>query len=100
MNILNKIFKPQKEVPVPKDIEYFIGDSKIILHSGHALPKYQKEHRLYDRFLPILAKHLPKEKIIVDPGIGFGKNQPERWRDCFRSSGWLFWRVHRHQSDL
>ena len=72
MNILNKIFKQQKEVPVPKDIEYFIGDSKIILHSGHALPKYQKEHRLYDRFLPILAKHLPKEKIIVDVGANVG----------------------------
>lgn len=72
MNILNKIFKQQKDSPAAKDIEYFIGDNKIILNQGHALPKYQKEHRLYDRFLPILAKHLPKEKIIVDVGANVG----------------------------
>jgi len=53
-------------------IEYEIGQFLIQLPEEHLLPVYQKEHPLYDRFLPYLAKHLEKDDIVVDVGANCG----------------------------
>lgn len=51
---------------------YEIGKYKIEIPPKHTLPDNQKKHKLYDRFLPILAKYLTSQKIIVDVGSNIG----------------------------
>ena len=48
------------------------GAYSIVLPSFHLLPKYQREHRLYDRFLPHLASHLPPNSTVIDVGANCG----------------------------
>ncbi len=54
------------------DIKYLLGNHEIILPNSHALPKYQIQHRLYDRFLPVLAKYLNPEGLVIDVGANVG----------------------------
>jgi FkbM family methyltransferase len=50
---------------------YPIGGVEISLPPGHALPRYQAEHPLYDRFPLVLGK-LEMEGWIVDIGANVG----------------------------
>ena len=51
---------------------YSVGGVKIVLPPKHTLPYFQSKHPLYDRFLPILAKYVDKDGIIVDVGANVG----------------------------
>lgn len=73
MNIFNKFIKKEITEDIQlKDIEYVIEEQKVLLPANHLLPKFQTENKLYDRFLPVLSKCLPNEKIIVDIGANVG----------------------------
>jgi len=52
---------------------YQIGKHTILLKREHLLRDYQSKHRLYDRFLPILCKHLDDlDHWIIDVGANVG----------------------------
>jgi FkbM family methyltransferase len=51
---------------------YSIGNIPIVLTGAHALPRFQHEHALYDRFLPVLASKFGKNETIVDVGANCG----------------------------
>jgi len=51
---------------------YQINDYSLKLTKGHSLPEFQKKHRLYDRFLPYLSKHIGSDETIVDVGANIG----------------------------
>lgn len=54
-------------------IIYNIKEIPISLPDDHALPHYQKRFRLYDKFLGVIAKHLPNNQdFIVDIGANVG----------------------------
>jgi FkbM family methyltransferase len=48
------------------------GPFSIVLPSTHLLPKYQREHRLYDKFLPFLGRALPANSTVIDVGANCG----------------------------
>ena len=52
--------------------KYKIGKYFVEIPPNYALPKYQKSFRLYDRFLPVLAKNISSDKIIIDVGANIG----------------------------
>jgi FkbM family methyltransferase len=52
--------------------KYQIGEYEINIPPNFALPDYQKIFKLYDRFLPVLAKNLPPNKTIIDVGANIG----------------------------
>ncbi|HET6379243.1 MAG TPA: FkbM family methyltransferase [Methylocella sp.] len=63
--------------------EYRIGRHTILLPSGHLLPGYQAQHRLYDRFLPILCKELDDpERWIIDVGANAGDTAAAAAQAC------------------
>jgi FkbM family methyltransferase len=52
---------------------YRIGELTILLKREHMLPDYQSKHKLYDRFLPILCKHLDDlDRWVIDVGANVG----------------------------
>jgi hypothetical protein len=51
-------------------MKYKIGDLQIAMTDGHTLPYYQQQHKLYDRFLPHLAKSLTGDVIDVGANVG------------------------------
>jgi FkbM family methyltransferase len=55
-----------------KNRSYKIGSYKIQIPTSSKLPKNQKAHPLYDRFLPVLAKNLRAEGVIIDVGANVG----------------------------
>jgi FkbM family methyltransferase len=48
------------------------GDFAITLPADHWLPLYQKQHRLYDRFLPMLCQSFSPREWIIDVGANCG----------------------------
>ncbi len=53
--------------------KYEIGKYEIEIPPNFALPMYQNNNKLYDRFLPVLAKKLTCNKsIIIDVGANIG----------------------------
>lgn len=52
--------------------EYVIGGIKISLPREHLLPEYQRDHPLYDRFLPHMARFLRTDGVVVDVGANVG----------------------------
>lgn len=44
----------------------------IALPADHLLPRYQREHPLYDRFLPELARQLAPGSLVIDVGANCG----------------------------
>ena len=52
--------------------EYPYTDFSIILPGDHSLPFFQKGHRLYDRFLPHLAKYVEPHSTVIDVGANCG----------------------------
>lgn len=55
-----------------KEREYTMDDTKIILPPGHPLDWYQRLHPRYDTFLPVLAKTLKPDAVVVDIGANIG----------------------------
>ena len=53
-------------------INYKYSKFSIQLPGGHSLPIYQKHFPQYDKFLPILSKHISKSSCIVDIGANVG----------------------------
>ena len=49
-----------------------IGSLPLTIPAEHLLPRYLREHPLYDRFLPVLASHLPKGSLAIDVGANCG----------------------------
>ena len=62
--------------------DYKIGDYAIKLPSHHRLPGYQQEFPLYDRFLPVLAKHISFDKLIIDVGANVGDTTIAIMQNC------------------
>lgn len=54
------------------DMEYRFSNFSIALPADHRLPTYQRAHRLYDKFLPHLCKHLEAGSTVVDVGANCG----------------------------
>lgn len=52
--------------------KYQIGKYTINMPADFALPNSQKKYKLYDRFLPVLAKQLTSNKLIIDVGANIG----------------------------
>ena len=52
--------------------KYQIGDFEIEIPPGYGLPDIQHDHKLYDRFLPILVKFISSNKLIIDIGANIG----------------------------
>lgn len=65
-----------------KDILYQIGSVKLRLPENHSLLLYQKNHKLYDRFLPHLAKYLNQEKLLIDIGANVGDTTIAMIQNC------------------
>ncbi len=84
MHILKKISSAvfSKSNPKAKKETYRIGDYEIAIPPGFGLPSYQKHHKLYDRFLPVLAKHLPAGKLIIDVGANIGDTAVAMLQHC------------------
>lgn len=55
-----------------KNTRYKIGNYEIEIPPHFALPGFQKSFKLYDHFLPILAKNLNREGLIIDVGANIG----------------------------
>lgn len=53
-------------------IEYDFSRVSILMPRSHRLGEYKSRHRLYDRFLPHLAKYLPSGAAVVDVGANVG----------------------------
>jgi FkbM family methyltransferase len=51
---------------------YVIGQYSLDIPPHIDLPRHQKLHKLYDRFLPVLAKHISGSKLIIDVGANIG----------------------------
>lgn len=67
---------------------YTIANIKMDLGEGHALPAFQKSCKMYDRFIPYLARITQgKEgKYIIDIGANVGDTLAAMWNDtedCF-----------------
>ncbi len=66
------IYNVYRNIATKYKKKYTIGKYRISIPPNHALPTFQKYHKLYDRFLPVLAKHISSEKIIIDVGANIG----------------------------
>ena len=58
------------------------GKYEIEIPPNYGLPNIQKNNKLYDRFLPILAKYLSSEKLIIDIGANIGDTTIARLQNC------------------
>jgi FkbM family methyltransferase len=52
--------------------KYKIGKYEIEIPPNFALPNFQLSFKLYDRFLPVLAKNINSDKVIIDVGANIG----------------------------
>jgi len=62
--------------------KYRIEKYEIEIPPNFALPFFQKSFKLYDRFLPILAKNLNGEGVIVDIGANIGDTAIAMIQNC------------------
>ena len=83
MDILNAITKRVNKVFV-HDIKYNIGDCQIVIPSSSNLPRNQKKHLLYDRFLPVIATHLT-QGTVIDVGANIGDTMVSMVQNCSNS---------------
>lgn len=52
--------------------KYNLGQYEISIPPNFALPNFQKRHKLYDRFLPVLAQNIDSNNTIIDIGANIG----------------------------
>jgi len=83
MDIYNAIAKRVNKTFVHNQ-KYKIGEYKIVIPSSSNLPRNQRKHSLYDRFLPILASHLTSGTII-DVGANIGDTLAAMAQNCSNS---------------
>ncbi|UEG50420.1 FkbM family methyltransferase [Ferruginibacter lapsinanis] len=76
------IFNIYKKIRSTKAGRYKIGKYEIDIPPNFALPAIQKAHRLYDRFLPVLAKNLSHDKLIIDVGANIGDTTISMLQNC------------------
>jgi FkbM family methyltransferase len=70
---LLKVIRQNKYQVYKNCVTYNIKEIPLSLPPDHALPQYQNMFRLYDKFIGVLAKHLPNnEDLIVDIGANVG----------------------------
>lgn len=62
-----------------------IGSIKLDVPPFFDLPDIQKQHRMYDRFLPVLVRHLNKKSLIVDIGANIGDSVAAMFQNCENS---------------
>lgn len=74
--ILYKKFKSKPRT------QYAIGNINIEMPADHDLPKFQEKWRLYDRFLPVLTKHISSDKLIIDVGANIGDTAIAMLQTC------------------
>lgn len=67
--IVIKLLKPKKKSQAST---YKIGHDILDLPPDHTLPIYQGKHKLFDRFLPVLASFVRKNEAIIDIGANVG----------------------------
>lgn len=61
---------------------YRIGAVEIEVPPSFCLPRFQAEHRLYDRFLPVLAECLDRDSTVVDVGANIGDTAIAMMQKC------------------
>ena len=59
-----------------------IDNIEISIPPEFPLEKYQEKFKLYDRFLPILVKHINQNGIIVDIGANIGDTLFSIFHNC------------------
>jgi len=62
--------------------KYEIGNYEIEIPPNFVLPGFQKEHKLYDRFLPVLASKLSSDGLIIDVGANIGDTTTALLQHC------------------
>ena len=62
--------------------EYTIGSHKIVIPANYCLPEFQSKYKLYDRFLPVLAKYLNTTGSIIDVGANIGDTTVSIAQNC------------------
>jgi FkbM family methyltransferase len=73
LNALLQDIKQEKNLTFSDLHTYNIKEIPIIIPVDHALPYYQSRFRLYDKFIGVIAKHLPNdEDFIIDIGANIG----------------------------
>jgi FkbM family methyltransferase len=82
--IVTRIYSKLRPKPVQNDapVRYKIGNYEIEIPPNHNLPKFQKSWKLYDRFLPVLARHISSDKIIIDVGANVGDTAIALLAEC------------------
>ena len=75
-------FSVYKKIKSTKPGKYVIGRYEIDIPPNFALPAIQKGYRLYDRFLPVLAKNLSADKLIIDVGANIGDTAISLLQNC------------------
>lgn len=83
MDILNATNKRINKIIV-RNQNYRVGDCQIVIPSSSNLPRNQKKHPLYDRFLPVLASHLTSGTVI-DVGANIGDTLVAMAQNCSNS---------------
>ncbi|MBN2425706.1 MAG: FkbM family methyltransferase [Calditrichaceae bacterium] len=82
--MINKIVSRLKGTSKTKHKKgkYKIGKYEIEIPPDFALPVFQQSFKLYDRFLPVLAKNLNGEKVIIDVGANIGDTAIAMIQNC------------------
>lgn len=62
--------------------KYTIGNFELKIPFGHSLPFNHAIYKLYDRFLPVLAKHVNGQSMIVDIGANVGDTAVSIAQQC------------------
>lgn len=69
---MSSLLKKLRNWGKPLDQHLMFGCFSVRLPPGHMLPVYQRKHPSYDRFLPVLAAHLPAGSTVIDVGANCG----------------------------
>ena len=67
-----KALQTQPDQVTDSDLRLAHAGYQLCLPKDHLLPHYQREHRLYDRFLPFVARALPAGTAAIDVGANCG----------------------------
>jgi FkbM family methyltransferase len=83
MKYIQRIFMIFVRILVVNRIgKYKIGKYELKIPLDYALPYYQKQLKLYDRFLPILAKYISSRKLVIDVGANIGDTAIAILQEC------------------
>jgi len=86
--------------------KYRIGNFLIEIPPKFQLPHYQKRHKRYDRFLPVLVSQLTKSGLVIDVGANIGDTavsiiqECENEIICFEPSNYFFSYLEKNITNL